>query len=96
MGLSPQLLSWQGLWQEEQPQLRPGREWAPELRGGPELLERLRARLLLRLQGTGLPPLAGLAGAPELLAGAVAAAPEQALPRSRKPWEKLLPAWGWC
>ena len=36
---------------EEQPQLRPGREWAPELRGQPERLERLRARLLLQLHG---------------------------------------------
>ena len=67
---------------EEQPQLRPGREWAPELRGPLELLERLRARLLLPLHRTGLSPLAGLGGAPGLLAGAVRLAPQLTLTRS--------------
>ena len=66
----------------EQPQLRPGREWAPVLRGPPELLELLRARLLLQLQGTVLPPLAGLAGGPGLLAAAVQLGSQLALPRS--------------
>ena len=65
---------------EEQPLLLPGRELAPELRGPPERLERLRARLLLRLPGMGMQPLAGLGGAPGLLAAVAAAAPEQALP----------------
>ena len=65
---------------EEQPLLRPGREWAPELRGPAELLELVRARLLLRLPGMGMQPLAGLGGAPGLLAAVAAAAPEQALP----------------
>ena len=65
---------------EEQPLLRPGREWAPVLRGPPELLELVRARLLLRLPGMGMQPLAGLGGAPGLLAAVAAAAPEQALP----------------
>ena len=67
---------------EEQPQLRARREWAPELRGPTELMELLRARLLLQLQGTGLPPLAGLAGAPGLLAGAVHLASQLAMTRS--------------
>ena len=67
---------------EEQAQLRSGREWAPELRGQPELLERLQARLLFRLQGTVLPPLAGLAGGPGLLAAAVHLASQLAMTRS--------------
>ena len=81
---------------EEQPQLRARREWAPELRGGPELLERLQARLLLRLQGTGMQLLAGIGGAPVILAGAPARTRDQRLTRSRKPWGQLLPALGWC
>ena len=81
---------------EEQAQLRSGREWAPELRGGPELLERLQARLLLRLQGTVLPPLAGLGGAPGCLGGAAAAVPEHPLPRSPEVGGQLVPALGWC
>ena len=80
LGRMAQLVS---LWTsslEEQPQLRSGRELAPELRGPPERLERQRARLLLQLPGMGMQPLAGLGGAPGLLAAVAAAAPEQALP----------------
>ena len=67
---------------EEQPLLRPGREWAPVLRGPPELLELVRERLPLQLQGTGLSSLAGLAGAPGLLAAAVHLASQLAMTRS--------------
>ena len=79
---------------EEQPLLRSGREWAPVLQGRPEVLELLRARLLLQLQGTGLSPLAGLGGAPGLLAGAVHLASQLALPRSPERWGQVLPALG--
>lgn len=71
-------------------------EWAPELRRPPELLELLRARLLLQPQGTGLSSLAGLAGVPGLLAAVVHQPSQLALTRSPEPWGKLLPAWGWC
>ena len=92
----PQLVSLLASSLEEQPLLRAWLEWAPELRVALELLERLRARLLLQLHGTGLPPLAGLAGVPGLLAGPPARTWDQRLPRSRQPWGQLLPAWGWC
>ena len=81
---------------EEQPLLRPGREWAPVLRGPPERLERLRARLLLQPQGTGLHPLAGLGGAPGLLAAVVHLGSQLALTHSPEQWGQLLSAWGWC
>ena len=79
---------------EEQPLLQPGREWAPVLRGPPERLERLRARLLLPFHRTGLSPLAGLAGAPGLLVGAVHLASQLALTHSPERWGELLPAFG--
>ena len=79
---------------EEQQLLRSGRERAPVLQGRPEVLELLRARLLLQLQGTGLSPLAGLGGAPGLLAGAVHLASQLALPRSPERWGQVLPALG--
>ena len=78
----PQLVSLWASSLEEQPQLRARREWAPELRGPAELLELVRARLPLQLQGTVLPPLAGLAGAPGLLAAAVHLASQLAMTRS--------------
>ena len=92
----PQHVSLRASSLEEQPLLRAWLEWAPELRGPPELPERLRARLLLQPHGTGLHPLAGLGGAPGLLAGASARARDQRLPRSRQPFGQLLQAWGCC
>jgi len=83
-------------WHQVQPLLRAWLEWAPELRVALELLELLRARLLLQPHGTGLHPLAGLTGAPELLAGVAARARDQTLLRLRQPWGQLLPAWGCC
>jgi len=83
-------------WHQIQPLFRAWLEWAPELRVALELLERLRARLLLQPHGTGLHPLAGLGGAPVILAGASARARDQRLPRSRQPFGQLLQAWGWC